>query len=144
MHTSTLLKPEDVLKHWSNLSSHIEKALEHSGGEISLFDVAQAAINGQNHIWVTFSGTELTTVIVTRFLEYQRTKMMQIMTCSGLIEDWDGWTEHHRILEDFGKDNGCTAIEIWGRKGWGRRLRHLTSRSGNTYAPLYYVYKMEI
>ena len=141
---STLLKPEDVLKIWPSLSAHIEKAIEHSAGELNLFDIAQAAINGHNHIWVTFSGNTLTTVIVTRFLEYPRTKTLQIMTCSGAIEDWDGWTEHHRILENFAKSNGCSAIEIWGRRGWGRRLKHLTSQIGNTYKPLYYVYSMEI
>lgn len=143
-HNSTLLKPEDVLTYWPKLSPHIKSAIEHSGGELSLFDVAQGAINGQNHIWVTFSGDKLITVIVTRFLDYQRTKMLQIMTCGGAIEDWDGWTEHHRILEDFAKSNGCSAIEIWGRRGWGRRLKHMTSRKGDTYKPLYYVYSMEI
>lgn len=143
-HSSHLLTPEEVFKYWSKLSSHIDSALEHSGGELQLFDVARDAMNGQAHIWATFSGDELITVIVTRFLAYQRTKMFQIMTCSGSITDWDGWTEHHQILEDFAKKNGCSAIEIWGRKGWLRRLQHLKSRSGQTYKPLYYVYSMEI
>lgn len=143
-HQSSLLKPEDVLKHWPVLNPHIETALEHSGGELSLFDVAQQAMNGQYHVWVTFSGEKLITVIVTRFLTYQRTKMLQIMTCGGTVIDWDGWTDHHRLIEDFAKKNECSAIEIWGRKGWGRRLKSVTSQTGHPYRPLYSVFSMEI
>jgi|TARA_R100000951_G_scaffold103601_1_gene96306 hypothetical protein len=143
-HKSHLLKPEEVLKNWSSISPHIEKALEHSAGEISLLDIARDVLNLSSHIWVTFSGETLVTVIVTRFLNYERTKMLQVMACTGGIEDWASWTEHHRILEDFAKKHGCSAMSIWGRKGWGRRLQHLKSRSGNPYTPLYSVFKMEI
>lgn len=144
MHETVLLKPEEVLQHWHNLSPHIDTALEHSAGELTTFDVARDSLNGSCHVWVTFSDNLMVSVLVTRFLNYQRTKMLQIMTCGGSIDDWDAWTEQHSVIEDFAKLNGCSHIEIWGRKGWGRRLQHLKSKAGHPYKPLYHVYSMEI
>lgn len=144
MHETVLLKPEEVLQHWSKISHDIEAALEHSIGELTTFDVARDALNGDSHVWVTFSGNTQVSVLVTRFLNYKRTRVLQIMTCGGSIDQWDAWTNQHSVIEDFAKINNCSAIQIWGRKGWGRRLQHLKSKAGHPYKPLYHVYSMEI
>lgn len=142
---SSLLLPEEVLKLWPELEPHIEAALDHSVGEMTTFDVCLLALVEKVHIWVTRdTDNALVSVIVTRFNTHMRGKHMQIMTCGGKIQGWDAWTAHHKTLETFARENGCSAIQIWGRKGWERRLRHLTSDTGNKYEPLYHVYNLEI
>jgi hypothetical protein len=142
---SSLLKPQDILEKWQILKPHIESANEHSAGEMTPFDIALLAMVGKAHIWLTVDQNDnVASVIVTRFIEQTRRKTMLIQTCGGSVEGWDAWTAHHDNLIKFAQDNMCSSIQIWGRKGWQRRLRHLTNDTGRSYKHLYQVYNMEI
>lgn len=142
---SSLLKPQDILKKWHILEPHVESALGHSVGEMTSFDIALLAMIEKAHIWLTVDQNDsIASVIVTRFIEQTRRKTMLIQTCGGSVEEWDAWTAHHDTLIKFAQDNRCSSIQIWGRKGWQRRLRHLTNDTGRSYKHLYQVYNMEI
>lgn len=142
---SFLLKPQEILKKWHILEPHVESALDHSVGEMTSFDIALLAMIEKAHIWLTVDQNDsIASVIVTRFIEETRRKTMLIHTCGGSVEGWDAWTAHHDTLIKFAQDNRCSSIQIWGRKGWQRRLRHLTNDTGHSYEPLYHVYNMEI
>ena len=142
---SYLLKPQDILKKWHILEPHVESALDHSIGEMTSFDIALLAMIEKAHIWLTVDQKDsIASVIVTRFIEETRRKTMLIQTCGGSVEGWDAWTAHHNTLVKFARNNKCSSIQIWGRKGWQRRLRHLTNDTGHSYEPLYHVYNMEI
>ncbi len=142
---SSLLAPHDILEKWHILRPHVESALGHSVGEMTSFDIALMAMIEKAHIWLTVDKNgSIASVIVTRFIEQTRRKTMLIQSCGGSVEEWDAWTAHHDTLVNFAKDNRCSSIQIWGRKGWQRRLRHLTNDTGHSYKPLYHVYNMEI
>lgn len=142
---SSLLNPQDILKKWHILEPHVESALDHSVGEMTSFDIALLAMIEKAHIWLTVDQNDsIASVIVTRFIEETRRKSMLIQTCGGSVEGWDAWTAHHNTLVKFARNNKCSSIQIWGRKGWQRRLRHLTNDTGHSYEPLYHVYNMEI
>ena len=112
---------------------------------MNTFQLFQKTMSGEVHIWVYLDeNTQITAVLSTRFLHYENRKSLQIMTCGGAVEDWDIWLDHNYVFENFCKNNGCSSIQIWGRKGWGRKLAQVTSQTGKSYKPLYYVYDMEI
>ena len=142
---SSLLKPQDILKKWHILEPHVESALDHSVGEMTSFDIALLAMIEKAHIWLTVDQNDsIASVIVTRFIEETRRKSMLIQTCGGSVEGWDAWTAHHDTLVKFARNNKCSSIQIWGRKGWQRRLQDLTNDTGHSYRHLYQVYNMEI
>jgi hypothetical protein len=142
---SSLLTPPQVLKLWPLLEPHIESALHHSIGEYDPFSICLMALSEQAHIWLTRDEDgQVITVIVTRFTSSAHSKSLLIMTCAGQVPDWDTWTAHHKTLEEFAKKNGCNSMQVWGRRGWERRLRHLESNKGKPYQLLYHVYNMEI
>lgn len=142
---SSLLKPQDILEKWQILKPYIESANEYSAGEMAPFDIALLAMVEKAHIWLTVDhNDEVATVIVTRFIEQTRRKTMLIQTCGGSVGGWAAWTKHHDTLVKFAEKHGCSSIQIWGRKGWERRLRHLINDTGHSYEPLYHVYNMEI
>tara|TARA_R110001632_G_scaffold80088_3_gene179265 strand:- start:13247 stop:13696 length:450 start_codon:yes stop_codon:yes gene_type:complete len=141
----SLLTPKEILEQWSSLKPHVEAALEHSAGEMNTFDLALLALVEKAHIWVCVDKQgDLATVIVTRFIHHTRNKILLIQTCGGSVEFWSSWLTNHVLLENFAKRNGCKSIQIWGRRGWERRLRNLTSDTGRSYRHLYQVYDMEI
>ena len=142
---SVLLNPQEVLKLWPQISSDIEKALEHSVNELSVFELCQKALSGHIHIWLTLdSNNRIVCTTTTRIFTYSSHKSLQIITCTGSSRKWEEFFQQHKTVEDFAKQNGCSSIQIWGRKGWQRQLKKLTSSTGNKYKTLYYVYNMEI
>lgn len=145
MNNLYLLTPADVLAQWPIIKPHVDSALAHSVGEITTFQLFQQAMSGQVHVWVYLDkATQITAVLSTRFLQYENRKSLQIMTCGGAIKNWDIWLSHHHVFENFGKKNGCSSIQIWGRKGWGRKVAKVKSQTGKSYKPLYHVFDMEI
>jgi len=139
-----LLCAEEILNYWPQISPHIDAALEHSAGEITTFQTFKQAMNGQMHVWVYVDQDTITSAFATRFLIFDNRKSLQIMTCGGSIADWKVTQPVHSIFEQFAKDNECQNIQIWGRKGWVKRLENVTSKSGTKYKPLYNVISMEI
>jgi len=144
MYTPCLLRPEEVLEHWSTIKPHIDVALEHSAGEMTTFQLFQKAMTGQVHVFAAIVEGEIHNVLTTRFLIYDNMRSLQLLTCGGKITNWDAWLDHNHLLEKFAKENKCNSIQIWGRKGWGRRLSSVKSTAGKPYKSLYSVYSMEI
>jgi hypothetical protein len=139
-----LLRAEEILTYWPNISPHIDAALEHSAGEITTFQTFQQAMIGQIHVWAYVDQDKITSAFATRFLIFDNTKSLQIMACGGAVADWELTQPVHSAFEQFAKDNECQNIQIWGRKGWVKRLENVTSESGKKYEPLYHVISMEI
>jgi len=140
-----LLNPADVLAQWPIIKPHIDSALAHSVGEITTFQLFQQAMSGKVHVWVYLDQhAQITVVSSTRFLQYDNCKSLQIMTCGGSVADWEKTQSGHSIFEQFAKENKCQNIQIWGRKGWVKRMEKVTSKSGKKYKPLYTVISMEI
>jgi len=139
-----LLSAEEILKYWPQISHHIDAALEHSAGEITTFQTFQQAMNGQMHVWVYVDQDQITSAFATRFLIFDNRKSLQIMTCGGSIADWDKLQSGHSVFERFARENKCQNVQIWGRKGWVKRMENVTSKSGTKYKPLYTVISMEI
>ena len=142
---SVRLSPENVLRLWPTLEPMIAKALEHGIDELTTFEICKQALGNSIQVWVTLDDLDqIICATTTRFLVYPNTKSLQIITCTGNGRQWKEFYEQHRAVEDFAKANGCSHIQVWGRKGWLRKLKKLTSRAGHSYEPLYYVFNMEI
>ena len=139
-----LLSAEEILTYWPQISPHIDVALEHSVGEITTFQTFKHAMNGQMHVWIYVDQNKITSAFATRFLIFDNCKSLQIMTCGGAVADWEITQSVHSIFEQFAKKNKCQNIQIWGRKGWVKRMENITSESGTKYKPLYTVISMEI
>ena len=143
---SVLLNPQEVLKLWPQIEPDIEKALAHSILELTAFHICKQAISGHIHIWLTIDAdNKIVCTTTTRFLNYPNDKKaLQIITCTAKDRKWIEFFEQHKSVEDFARQSGCSCIQVWGRKGWQRQLKKLTSSVGSQYETLYYVYNMEI
>jgi hypothetical protein len=140
-----LLSPVDVPILWHMIEADIAKALSHGIGEMSAFDICKDAINGTVFIWITLNqNNKIVCTTTLRFLTYQSKKTCQIITNTTNGVSLKQIEHDHRLFEDFAKENGCSHLQVWGRKGWQRRLQSLSSRQGNKYETQYYVFDMEI
>mgnify|MGYP003114565334 FL=1 len=142
---TVLLSPNEILKVWHLIEADIEKALDHGINEITILDMCKQALNNKIFIFITLDRDKKIVCTTTlRFLNYGSVKTCQIITNTTNGIPLKQVEHDHRIFEDFARDNGCSHMQVWGRKGWQRRLKSLSSRQDNRYETLYYVYNMEI
>ena len=90
----------------------IERALEYSGGTHVYEDVLQGVVEGRMQAWVNGKSVAITEIIV-----YPRKKVLNGFLAAGNMRE---------ILEmvpsaaEWGRQMGCTAFTLAGRKGWQR------------------------
>jgi hypothetical protein len=117
-----LLTPEQAVEDWHFLGDMLKESTDHGQGESTVVDYLRKILNHQAHLWVFVDEKTETIkgVGVTQFLSYSTHKTLHIIACSGV--DWNEWADQYYIVEKFAKDNGCKAVEQWGRAGWSRIL----------------------
>ena len=140
---TAMLTPEEVLKFWPSLQIEIEKALEHSVGESTSYDIFKKIQSGVAHCWIVLDEEDkLQNVSVTEILQYSQHKTLHIITSSG--KGWDAYKYAHHTLEDFARYNECKNVSFWGRKPWERMLQKLEGQNGEKYTTSYVVMHMEL
>lgn len=95
--------------------SWIEAALEYSGGTHDFADIVGGVVEGRMQLWAGDKACAITEIIV-----YPKKKVLHTFLAGGD-------KEQIRDMQDsamaWGKQQGCTAMSIAGRRGWLRELR---------------------
>lgn len=110
---------EAIDQHWSEVGVLLERIVDEKVGHDDIYNLIST---GEWILWlcqIPETG-EITTVIVTTFIQYPKIKNLRIIFLSGDDEDWSFGIE---TFEDFARINKCHDVEILGRKGWERTLR---------------------
>ena len=118
-----LLSPAQITEHWDILKEPLKKAFETGQHECDLSDYLARALTRQAQIWVFQEepSNNILGVGLTQFLQYTNYKTLHIVAVGGI--EWDKWADCYYIVEQFAKDNGCKAVEQWGRRGWTKLLK---------------------
>jgi len=115
-----LLSREEIVSNWVYLQNQFQRALSHGQGESTAVDYLQKLLNYQAQAWVIKDNSVFTGAVLTEILNYTRHKTLHIIVFSG-----EGFENQHRMfltLENFARDNNCSALEAWGRSGWSKVL----------------------
>lgn len=130
--------PKDlVLGVWPEIDSVMRASVATTNGKFSMDDVLKGVLEDVYVLWCVFIDGELVAALTTRIIPYAERR--------GLALDWIGGTRMrewlptaHEIMETHAKNNGCTHLEGYGRKAWGRWL----AKYG--WEPEYVAYKLEL
>ena len=120
----------------------IEEAMEKGNGETSLFSLYQKLILDHAQLWVVLDKEEIVATATTEIINYESYSTLHIITTTG--KGWDEYSYLHNELEEFAKHKGCRETQIWGRKGWEKKLDKLTGKNGKKYKHTYSVFSMEV
>jgi hypothetical protein len=120
-----LIAPGNVDTHWDNIAPWLEQAIGIANPMEDLDIIKDKIRRGVAQLWL---GKEPETdlvdmVLITEgmVLDGIPTLVIRWLTSTGLeqiLEDFD-------LLENWAKNQGFTRIQVWGRRGWERRLRTL-------------------
>ncbi len=116
-----LISPEDVPYVWEDVGPMLAKVIEHSEGELEPDDFLDNLMIGNMQLWIATEEQEILLSMVTQVVSYPQKKVLRVITISGekFKEAHDKFND---MVESFAIKKGCSAMELWGRKGWKKML----------------------
>ena len=118
---ATIVKPEDVPYIWSNVGPMLARVTERSEGELDPDDYLNSLMDGQMQLWIFTEDNNIVMSMVTQFIPYPKKRILRVIAMAG-----ERFKEVHEnfisMLEAFAIKYGCSALELWGRKGWKKML----------------------
>lgn len=106
---------------WPQVEPFILKAIRRGHLERcwNTTDVLVGILKNEAELWIVHNGQEIDAAIVTRFVIYPRAKTLFVALIGGRnLKTWAEMVDAQ--LEDYGRRNGCAALEGGARKGWSR------------------------
>jgi len=86
---------------------------------VTSFKVFQLDINPV--VLIAVENKEIIACMISQFATYPQKRVLRIIFISG--EGMDRWIENFPMVENFALMNGCTFLEVWGRKAWVKILK---------------------
>ena len=115
-----LIRPDHIDDIWTDVEPHLERCVPHSEGELETEDFHQLLANGEMQLWLAMEDEEILAAMVSQIVSYPRKRILRIIAIGG--GEMDRWHPFLPALEEWALENGATALECWGRKGWLRVL----------------------
>lgn len=114
------LPPSSIPQVWPSLAPLIRNAYERGGAAHQFSDVTADVLSGAAFVWIAWSG-QIEGVAVTKLVTEGGERKCLILACAG-VQSSTRWLHLLGRLEQFARDEACTAIRLCGRKGWRRVL----------------------
>lgn len=96
----------------------IAQALAHGSIAWWPVDIYALLLRRQLQLWVVRCGAETRACGVTRIEDYPRARVCGMLLVAG--KEMDSWLHFDKDIEAWAREQGCTAMEGPGRRGWER------------------------
>ena len=117
---ASLVHPEDVAYIWEEVAPLLSKVSRHTEGELEPDDFLEPLTHGDMQLWMVSDQSKLEAAMITQFVEYPQKKILRIISLAG--DDFEKIREFQIMVESFAIKTQCSALEMWGRKGWKKLL----------------------
>ncbi len=123
-----LLAPGNVESNWAKIAPWIAQAIEGSRAAQDLEQVKARAMNGSMQIWIGANPrTKLVSmVLVTEAILIDEIPMLVLRMLAGV--DIDECLPDMALIESWAIGKGFHSLQVWGRKGWEKKLKPLGFR----------------
>lgn len=111
---------DEVEKIWPEASVLLHEALDYGDGKYHIDDLRKMVEHGKGVLWVGMQGVSLILAGVSWVVQYPQSKRFILGFCAA--NNIKHCYELLPLVEAYAKDCGCSAMEVWGRRGWLGRL----------------------
>lgn len=111
--------PKDIESMWPFIEGYMKRAAKYTYGRYEAEDIKEGLLNKPQQLWIAFDDTKIYGAVVTEITEYPRMKVLTVHFLAGV--EFETWKDPMlKLVQQFGKDNGCKLIDSYGRPGWER------------------------
>lgn len=108
--------PQRVNEFWPHVGGMIRVAIEATGlGEFE--PIEREVLDGKQLLWLAWNGTHVEAAATTQLV---KPGVCVLTACSG--HQRERWLPLFAKIEQYARDEGCSTMRIYGRKGWERVL----------------------
>jgi hypothetical protein len=123
---------------WKDTKKFLQAALDTTSGRYGIEDIYALLQSGELVLWLVLDDEEPIACITTRITNYPSGSRAMAMDWIGGKRMAEWLPMAHSIMKRYASDNGCTYMEGYGRKGWGRWLQKYG------WKPEYITYRMDL
>lgn len=119
----SLVPIEYIESIWPSIENYAKGAAMYTYGRFTSDDIKRGVLTNPQQLWVAFDENEMYGMVVTEVFTYPQIKALTMHFTGG--RDLPKWKAPMlELLQKFGKDNGCTIIESYGRPGWEKVFKN--------------------
>ena len=115
-----LLSPEDVAYVWEDVAPLLAEVSPHTEGEVAPDDYMAPLTHGEMQLWVAIEDKKVHSAMITQIIPYPQKKILRIISLAG--SEFGKLYNFIDMVESFAIQCECSALEMWGRKGWKKLL----------------------
>jgi len=134
----SLVPQQAVGSVWKDVDGILKRAVETVNDKSNVIDILDGIFDGTYVLWVVLNDdNKIVAAFTTRLIVYPQRKALAL--------DWVGGTQMKEwedqlidTMKRYANELGCSHLEGYGRKGWGRALKQYG------FYPEYIAYRMEL
>ncbi len=108
---------KDIETMWPFIEGYMKKAAKYTYGRFEAEDIKEGLLKNPQQLWVAFDDKKIYGAVVTEVTKYPRMTALTVHFLAGI--DFESWKDPMlKLVQQFGKDNGCKLIDSYGRPGW--------------------------
>ena len=108
---------KDIETMWPFIEGYMKKAAKYTYGRFEAEDIKEGLLKNPQQLWVAFNDKKIYGAVVTEVTKYPRMTALTVHFLAGI--EFESWKEPMlKLVQQFGKDNGCKLIDSYGRPGW--------------------------
>lgn len=115
----TVVLPEHYDQVWPLIEGYMDGAAKYTYGRFTTEDIKNGLSTNPQQLWIAYEGDKVYGAVVTEIITYPQTVAL-VMHFTGGVELPKWKAQMLKLLQDFGKANGCNIIESYGRAGWAK------------------------
>ena len=104
---------------WPKVISFVEKALVYADGKYTSEYVYLSLKDRRMQLWVSLN-PDVEACCVTEIIHFPSKCVANVFLVGG--RNMDNWIHFEEMIETWARENGCQAIECYGRPGWEKVL----------------------
>jgi len=112
---------------WDDAEAHLRRFEKYSSGDYDVEEIWNEIQKGHQQLWIYVNDeSEMIGAWTTRVFETPSKKLVEVFAVGGSnILTRENTREVMSMVEEFGKKNGCSVVQISGRRGWKKVLAPL-------------------
>ena len=134
----SLVPQEAIGSVWKDVDEILKRAVDTVKDKSEVIDILTGVYEDMYALWVVMNEDDkVIAAFTTRLIQYPRRRALAL--------DWVGGTQMKEwedqlidTMKRYGNELGCSHLEGYGRKGWGRALKKYG------FYPEYIAYRMEL
>jgi hypothetical protein len=115
----SIVLPEHYDAVWPLIKEYMNGAAKYTYGRFTVDDIRKGLENTAQHLWIAYEGNEVYGAVISEITLYPQVTVLVTQFTGGIeLKRWKA--PMLKLLQKFGRENGCSVIESYGRTGWAK------------------------